>query len=170
MIRKGRGFLVDAWKVWSETSTKPCRKSCMYHCVVAYQEFHRSQGSAPIHLKNRFNQLLTVTQGLTNVTSNDHANSLSGCQQVIHHNKATTQRSNSILTKEKAKMPPTVAAAQGGNHARETNHDGNASTWNSSYKHIWDQTMAPINLKFDQVGVEDIQNDKAMMLLLTFVN
>jgi hypothetical protein len=30
--------------------------------------------------------------------------------------------------------------------------------------------MAPINLQFDQVGFEDIQNDKAMMLLLTFVN
>jgi hypothetical protein len=66
-------------------------------------------------------------------------------------------------------MPPTGTVAQGANHARQTNHDGNA-TLNSTYKHIWDQTMAPINLRFDQVGFEDIQNDKAMMLLLTFVN
>jgi AraC-like DNA-binding protein len=30
--------------------------------------------------------------------------------------------------------------------------------------------MAPINLQFDLVGFEDIQNDKAIVLLLTFVN
>ena len=53
-------------------------------------------------------------------------------------------------------------------YSRTTNHDSNAF-WNSTGRKLFDKVMESYPLKFDDIGLEDLEGDNSLVLMSEFV-